>query len=88
MKAQRNPNGIKIFRSDRGGEFMSKEFDNHLAKVGTIRHLTVHDSPASNGIAECSNYTHVECARAILAGSGLPRYLWGEAVLHSVWIRN
>ena len=46
-----------IFGSDRGGEFMSIEFNNHLKNAGTIRHLTVHDSPVSNSIAECANCT-------------------------------
>jgi hypothetical protein len=50
-KIQRNTT-IKIFRSDRGGEFTSNEFSEHLENAGTVRHLTVHDFPASNGIAE------------------------------------
>ncbi len=43
---------IKIFGCDRGGEFMSHEFTEHLENSGTVRHLTVHNSPASNGAAE------------------------------------
>ena len=63
-------------------------FDEHLKNKGTARHLTVHDSPASNGSAERANRTHVECALAMLTASGLPKNLWAEAILHSVWIRN
>jgi hypothetical protein len=40
---------IKVFRSDQGGEFTSAEFNDHLEKAGTVHHLTVHDSPQSNG---------------------------------------
>ena len=79
---------IKVFGCNRGGEFKSKAFDEHLECAGTVRHLTVHDSPASNGAAERANRTHMECACAMLAASGLPSNLWAEAVLHSVWIRN
>ena len=43
---------IKIFGSDHGGEFTSKAFSEYLEKKGTIRHLTIHDSPPSNGSAE------------------------------------
>ena len=43
---------IHIFSCDRGGEFMSKEFTEHLENAGTVRHLTVHDSPSSNGAVE------------------------------------
>jgi hypothetical protein len=79
---------IKIFGSDRGGEFTSKAFNEHLESKGTVRHLTVHDSPSSNGSAERANRTHLECAVAMLTASGLPKNLWAEAILHSVWIRN
>ena len=75
---------IKVFGCDRGGEFKSKAFDEHLERAGTIHHLTVHDSLASNGAAERANRTHMECARAMLAASGLPLNLWAEAVLHSI----
>ena len=48
-KVQRNVPVIKTFGTDRGGEFNSKDFTDHLERQGTIRHLTVHDSPQSNG---------------------------------------
>ena len=79
---------IEIFGCNRGGEFKSKAFDEHLKYAGTICHLTVHDSPASNRAAEQANRTHIECACAMIAASGLPSNLWAEAVLHSVWIQN
>jgi hypothetical protein len=34
---------------------MSNEFTEHLANTGTVRHLTVHDSPSSNGATERAN---------------------------------
>ena len=46
---------IKIFGCDCEGEFMSCEFTEHLEDSGTVHHLTVHDSPASNGAAEQAN---------------------------------
>lgn len=87
-KTQRGVKEIKIFGCDRGGEFTSGPFDDHLRKAGTVRHLTTHDSPASNGIAERPNRTHLNRARAMMFTSGLPPFLWGEAVRHSVWIGN
>ena len=33
---------IKVLQSDRGGEYLLKDFDNHLKANGTIRSLTVH----------------------------------------------
>ena len=79
---------IRIFGSDRGGEFTSQEFTEHLENSGTVRHLTVHDSPASNGVAERANRTHLDGARAMLEGAKLPRNLWAEAINHNVWLRN
>jgi hypothetical protein len=60
LKKERNPNGIKCYGSDRGGEFTSTEFNNHLEREGMVRHITVHDSPQSNGVAERSNRKHLE----------------------------
>ncbi len=87
-KVQRNVPAIKIFGSDRGGEFTSKEFDTHLEQQGTVRHLTVHDSPQSNGQVERANRTHLQNAQAMLIHSKLPPFLWAEAIRHSVWLRN
>jgi hypothetical protein len=61
VKTQWNA-AIKVFSCDCGGEFTSKAFNDHLEHAGTVQHLTVHDSAASNGSAEHANRTHVECA--------------------------
>jgi len=50
---------IKIFRCDRDGELTSKEFNHHLENARTIHHLTVHNSPSSNGMAKQGNRTHM-----------------------------
>jgi hypothetical protein len=87
VKTQRNGK-IKIFGTDRGGEFTGAAFKAHLEKTGTIRHLTVHDSPQSNGKAERASCTIVEGATAMLQASKLPEYLWAEATSHLVWLHN
>src|SRR5277367_5895764 len=79
---------IKKLWSDRGGEYLSKEFGDHLAQAGTIRNLTVHDTPEHNGIAERLNRTLLEKVRAMLHASQLPKFLWGEAVKHAVYLKN
>jgi len=86
IKMQRNTLGIKIFGCNRGGEFMSNEFTDHLKKAGKIHHLTIHDSLASNSTTEHSNHTLLKCTQAMMAGAGLPQNLWAEAVLHAVWV--
>ena len=46
---------IKKLCSDRGGEYLSGPFDDHLSKSGTLRILTVHDTPEYNGVSERLN---------------------------------
>src|SRR6202522_300616 len=87
VKVQRGGQ-IIVLGCDRGGEFTGRIFSDYLENVGTARHLTVHDSPASNGIVERANRTHLDGARAMMEAAKLPNYLWAEAVNHHVWIRN
>jgi hypothetical protein len=79
---------IKILRSDRGGEYLSDDFVRHLRSVGTHHKLTVHDTPQHNGVAERLNRIVLERVRAMLHASGLPKFLWGEAALYAVWLKN
>ena len=87
VKVQRNGR-IGILECDRGGEFMVKEFTEHLENSGAVRHLNVHDSPQSNGALERANRTHLDGARAMMEDAKLPKSLWAEAINHHVWIRN
>jgi hypothetical protein len=43
---------IKKLHSDRGGEYLSKEFSDHSKQAGTLQNITVHDMPEHNGVAE------------------------------------
>jgi hypothetical protein len=52
---------IKKLHSDRGGEYLSTEFDRYLKDQGIKHQLTTH-SPQQNGVAECLNRTLVEHA--------------------------
>ena len=79
---------IKKLHLDRGGEYLSKEFSDHLAKSGTKRNLTVHDMPEHNGVAERLNYTLLERVCMMLHAGGLSKFLWGEAVKHAVYLKN
>ena len=79
---------VKVLHSDRGGEYLGKEFIMYLKVAGMKQKLTVHDTPQHNGIAECLNHTLLEKVRAMLHESSLPHMLWGEAVRHAVWLKN
>jgi hypothetical protein len=61
----------------------------HLKSKGTIRRLTAHDTPSSNGVAERKNRTIIERAHAIFfQAADPPKTLWGEAMKHVVWLMN
>ena len=85
---QHHCRAIKVLRSDRGGEYLSKEFDQHLAKAGMARKLTTHNTPQLNGIAEHLNQTLLERIRTFTHTGGLPKSLWGEALRQANWLKN
>jgi transposase InsO family protein len=72
---QQHCKGIKTLRSDHGGEYLSKAFDQHLAATGTVRQLTTHDTPQLNGVVECLNRTLLEHIWAFTHTSSLPKML-------------
>ena len=62
---------IGIFRSDNGGEYISKEFEKFLLDKGIHHELSAPYSPAQNGVAERINRTLMESARTMMAQAGL-----------------
>ncbi|CAI7872885.1 unnamed protein product [Closterium sp. NIES-53] len=70
---------VKAIRTDRGGEFLAKEFSLWLKKNGIRHSLTMPYSPAINGIAERANRTITETARGLLIEAGLPDTIWPDA---------
>ena len=79
---------IKMLHSDRGGEYLGNEFILYLQRQGMAQHLTMHDTPQHNGIAEQLNRTILERIRALLHASGQPKFLWEEAMHHVIWLKN
>jgi hypothetical protein len=78
----------KILQSNRGSEFLSELFDEHLEAKGIIHKLTVHDTLEHNGVSERHIRTIVDTMRTYFAASGLPRWLWGKCLHHAAWVLN
>lgn len=78
----------KVFRSDRGGEYLNEKLQSYLDSQGIRRQCTVGYASEQNGIAERKNRTLMEAARSMLAESGLPKCYWGEAVLAANYMFN
>ena len=53
---------IKTLRTDRGGEFLSDEFNHFCKQHGIRRQLTIRKTLEQNGVAERKNQTVVEMA--------------------------
>ncbi|KAI3721795.1 hypothetical protein L2E82_32813 [Cichorium intybus] len=79
---------LKVLRTDRGGEFTSKEFDAFCDEQGIKRQLTAPYTPEQNGVAERKNRTVGEMARSMLQQKGMPDSFWAEGVAVAVYILN
>jgi len=79
---------IRYFRSDHGGEFMSKDFSDYLESEGIIRETSAPDTPQQNGLAERMQQTIWAGIRAILHHSGMKNGFWAEALAVIVHVMN
>ncbi|XP_074347521.1 uncharacterized protein LOC141686381 [Apium graveolens] len=70
---------IKVFRTDCGREFNSREFSAYYEENGIVRHLTAPYTPQQNGVVERRNRTVVEMVRSFIKQMQMPTSLWGEA---------
>jgi transposase InsO family protein len=88
MVLNQTENNIRTLRSDGGGEYFGKEFEDYLAKKGIRHKSSAPYTPSQNGVSERSNRTILNSARSMLLSSGLTPKLWAEAVSYSTYIRN
>ena len=65
--------GIKIIRSDRGGEYTSREFEEYCKNEDIHKQLTAGYTPQQNGVFERRNRTNVEMARPMMNEKGMPK---------------
>ncbi|CAI5960650.1 unnamed protein product [Closterium sp. NIES-64] len=75
-------------RSDRGGEFLGKEFTAFVDSKGIVHDLTCPYTPQQNGMAEREMRTVVESVRAMLLHMGVQHHWWHLALRQAVWVRN
>lgn len=79
---------VKTFRTDRGGEYTSDEFNAYCRKHGIQRQLTAARTSQQNGVAERKHRTSVEMSLTMLKGRNLSKAYWGEAITTAVHILN
>jgi len=79
---------IKALQEDKGGEYMSNEFDAFCLEHGIERHHSTCNWPQQNGSAERANCTIMNAISLALAESGLPHSFWAEALGSFVHVWN
>ena len=79
---------IKSLRTDRGGQYLGKRFQQYLREARIQHIVTPLYSLAQNGLAERMNHTLMENARCILLDAQLSTKFWGYAVLTAAHIHN
>nr|GEY08490.1 retrotransposon protein, putative, Ty1-copia subclass [Tanacetum cinerariifolium] len=79
---------IKSLRSDRGGEYTSQEFLDHLKDHGIIAHRTPPYTPQHNGVSERRNRTLLDMVRSMMSQTTLPKSFWDYALETAARILN
>nr|GEY67137.1 retrotransposon protein, putative, Ty1-copia subclass [Tanacetum cinerariifolium] len=79
---------IKSLRSDRGGEYMSQEFLDHLKDHGIIAHRTPPYTPQHNGVSKRRNITLLDMVRSLTSQTTLPKSFWDYAIETAARILN
>ncbi|CAI7933230.1 unnamed protein product, partial [Closterium sp. NIES-54] len=79
---------VLMLRSDRGGEFLGKEFTDFVDGKGIVHDLTCLYTPQQNGMAEREMRMAVESVRTMLLHMGVQHHWWHLALRQAVWVRN
>nr|GFB02427.1 retrotransposon protein, putative, Ty1-copia subclass [Tanacetum cinerariifolium] len=79
---------IKSLRSDRGCEYMSQEFLDHLKEHGIIAHHTPPYTPQHNRVSERRNQTLLDMVRSMMSQTTLPKSFWDYALETAAHILN
>ena len=63
---------IKTLRSDRGGEYLSQNFDDHLKDCGIVSQFTPPGTPQWNGVSQRRNRTLLDMVQSMMRRTNLP----------------
>jgi hypothetical protein len=79
---------IKHLCSDRGGEYLSFEFEAHLKACGIMPQCMPAGMPQRNGVSERHKRTLLDSVRSMMSPSDLSISFWGYALETAVFILN
>ena len=79
---------VGTLRSDNGGEYTSKQFNEYCTTNGIRREFTIPETPEQNGVSERNWRTIMNMARAMLKGTDLARHWWGQTLATATYLKN
>ena len=79
---------IKTLQSNRGGEYLSHEFSDHLKSCGIVPQLTPPETPQRNGVFERRNRTLLDMVQSMMSQSDLPLLFWGYTLQTAAFTLN
>jgi hypothetical protein len=79
---------IKVLRTDRGGKYVSRYFQNFCKVHGIYRQFIVWYTPQQNGVTERKNQTIMEMAHNMLVAKHFSNAYWVEVVETAIYIMN
>ena len=82
------PEKVKTIRTDNGGEYISRAFQQYLDDHGISHQLTVPYTPQQNGVAERMNRTIIDLVRCMIHSENVAKHFWAEALNTAVYVRN
>ncbi|CAI5503917.1 unnamed protein product [Closterium sp. Naga37s-1] len=85
---QQTKKSVLMLRSDRGGEFLGKQFTDFVNGNGIVHDLTCPYTPQQNGMPEREMFTVVESVRTTLLHMGVQHHWWHLSLRQAVWVRN
>jgi transposase InsO family protein len=88
IKVSEFGHSVGTLRSENGGEYVGKAFEEWLLENGICHETTVAYTPEQNGVAERVNRTILESARSMIHFAGLPLKLWAEECNTAVYLMN
>ncbi|CAI7882443.1 unnamed protein product [Closterium sp. NIES-53] len=88
MAERQTKKSVLMLRSDRGGEFLGKQFTDFVDGKGIIHDLTCPYTLQKNNMAEREMRTVVESVRTMLLHMGVQHHWWHLALRQAIWVHN
>ncbi|CAI7798836.1 unnamed protein product [Closterium sp. NIES-53] len=79
---------VLMLCSDRGGEFLGKDFTDFVDGKGIVHDLSCPYTPQQNGMAEQEMRIAIESVRTMLLDMGVQHHWWHLALRQAIWVRN